>query len=359
MLRLLYGHNAQSAVVLHGLGGIGKTQLAVEYIRRHKEKYTAIFWLNANDEDSLRLSFRNLAQQVLQHHPSTNMLASVDINQNLDQVVNAVKAWLEIPKNMRWLMIFDNYDNPKNPNNLDLSAIDIRQFLPRSDHGSIIITTRSSQVSQGRRIQVQKLPNIQDGLEILSNKSGRKRIENGMSFRYIHIGSYSADGIDSAAIKLVEELDGLPLALCTAGAYLEHVTTSFSDYLRLYITSWGKLQKTGPQLTSYEDRSLYTTWQITFDRIQQINAASAKLLELWAYFERQDVWYELLRHATSADDESIRKLVKDELNFNEAIALLCNYGLVDADRTEQQSRSGGYSMHGCVHSWTVFSGQSC
>src|ERR1700744_1359477 len=92
---------------------------------------------------------------------------------------------------------------------------------------------------------------------------------------------------DCDAIALVEELDGLPLALSTAGAYLQHVSTSFSDYLRLYKASWLKLQITSPQLSSYEDRSLYTTWQITCDRIEQKNAASAKLLKWWAYFDRQ------------------------------------------------------------------------
>ena len=130
---------------------------------------------------------------------------------------------------------------------------------------------------------------------------------------------------------------------------------NFSDYLRLYKALWLKLQTKSPQLTSYADRSLYTTWQITLDRIQQANTASAKLLKLWAYFDRQDVWFELLRHASSADDQSIRDLVEDELNFTEAVALLCSYGLVNADRTpQQQFESGGYSMHSCVHSWTVF-----
>jgi tetratricopeptide (TPR) repeat protein len=136
---------------------------------------------------------------------------------------------------------------------------------------------------------------------------------------------------------------------------LEHVTTSFSDYLRLYKTSWLKLQRTSPQLSSYEDRSLYTTWQITFDQIEQRNAAAAKLLKLWAYFNRQDVWFELLRHANSEDDEWIQKLTKDELSFNEAVALLCNFGLVDVDRSlQQQFGYSGYSVHSCVHSWTVF-----
>ena len=175
------------------------------------------------------------------------------------------------------------------------------------------------------------------------------------SLGYIYVDLYNTNGIDPTAIELVNELDGLPLALSTAGAYLEHVTTSFSDYLRLYKASWLKLQTKSPQLTSYEDRSLYTTWQITFDQIQQINPASATLLKLWAYFDKQDVWFELLRHATSTDDESIPKLVEDELNFTDAVKLLCSYGLVDADRPlQQQFGSGGYSMHSCVHSWTVF-----
>jgi ATP/maltotriose-dependent transcriptional regulator MalT len=180
MHELLQDHSSRSCVVLYGLGGMGKTQLAITYARRHKEKYTAIFWLNANDENSLKLSFRDVAQQVLRYHPSTSILSSVDQDKDLDQVVSIVKAWLDFAENTRWLMIYDNFDNPKTPGNSDDSAVDIRQFLSRSDHGSIIITTRSSQVRQGTRIHVQKLPDIKEGLEIVSNMSGRRGIEKGM-----------------------------------------------------------------------------------------------------------------------------------------------------------------------------------
>lgn len=181
MRRSLHDRKSRSAVVLHGLGGIGKTQLAIEYTTRHKEKYTAIFWLNANNEDSLKLSFRNIAQCVLEDQkdrPSTSTLASVDLDGNLDQVVTAVKTWLNLRKNTRWLMIYDNYDNPL-IGKFDRSAVDIRRFIPRADHGSIIITTRSAQVSQGHRIHVQKLRNIHEGLKILSSTSKRENVENG------------------------------------------------------------------------------------------------------------------------------------------------------------------------------------
>ena len=182
MRRLLHGHKSRLVVVLHGLGGIGKTQLAIEYITRYKEKYTAVFWLNANDKDSLKSSFRDIAQHILEEQkgkPSISILASVDLNGNLDQVVTAVKTWLSLQRNTRWLMIYDNYDNPRAPGNLDHLAVNIREFLPRADHSSIIITTRSAQVNQGYHIHVQKLLNIHEGLEILSNTSKRENIKNG------------------------------------------------------------------------------------------------------------------------------------------------------------------------------------
>ncbi|KAL5372603.1 hypothetical protein DPSP01_013357 [Paraphaeosphaeria sporulosa] len=341
MHELLHGHShsrsSRSAIVLHGLGGIGKTQLAIEYIRKHKEKYTAIFWLNANDDDSLRLSFRDIAQQILAHHPATALFADVDLEGDLDRVISVVKAWLNLRDNPYWLMIYDNYDNPRTADYSDRSTVDVRRYLPESDQGSVIITTRSASVTLGRRIHVQKLTSLEDGLKILSNMSRREDIDD-----------------DPEARALVAKLDGLPLALSTAGAYLEHVTTGFADYLRLYDASWSKLQRTSPKLKSYEDRSLYTTWQITFDLIRNQNAASALLLKLWAYFDKQDVWFGLLQHAHSADDKWIQKLTEDELSFNKAVRLLCEYGLAYAEPAfGQPSGSAGYGIHSCVHSWTI------
>jgi len=186
MYKLLYGRSTRSAIVLHGLGGMGKTQLAIEYIRRHKEKYTAIFWLNANDDDSLKRSFRDAAQQILNDLPSDNILSSVNLEGELDQVADAVKAWLSLLKNTRWLVVYDNYDNPRTASSSDPSAVDVRLYIPGADQGSIIITTRSSQVTHGQRLHIQKLPHAQS-LEILSNTSGRKDIENGMFLRGLYI----------------------------------------------------------------------------------------------------------------------------------------------------------------------------
>jgi hypothetical protein len=115
-----------------------------------------------------------------------------------------------------------------------------------------------------------------------------------------------------------------------------------------------RLKETSPELSSYEDRTLYSTCQISFDNVKQRNPLSANLLRLWAYLDNQDLWFELLRHGDSKDPEWIRALTKDELSFDGAVRVLSNHGLVEVATSSQEwIESKGYSIHGCVHSWTI------
>jgi hypothetical protein len=118
---------------LHGLGGIDKTQTALAYVRRHKDNYSAVFWFNIQDESLLKQSFAKAAKRILRYHPSAYRLSSVDLNDDLDEVVEAVKAWLSDVGNTRWLAVYDNFDNPKVRGNEDPAAIDIGKFLPDAD----------------------------------------------------------------------------------------------------------------------------------------------------------------------------------------------------------------------------------
>lgn len=176
----LSGDGSRRTVVLYGLGGIGKTQLAVAYAKRYKDNYSAIFWLNIKDEDSLKQSFAKVAKQILREHPSASRLSSVDIK-NLDEIIDAVKAWQGLPYNTRWLMICDNYDNPKLASNKDITALDITKYLPEAYQGSVLVTTRSSEVEIGYLIHVTKLGDVRDSLKILSNTSRREGLTDGKS----------------------------------------------------------------------------------------------------------------------------------------------------------------------------------
>ncbi|KAI0442909.1 hypothetical protein F4803DRAFT_550628 [Xylaria telfairii] len=331
----LRGDGGRKTVVLYGLGGIGKTQLAVAYMKRYKDSYSAIFWFNIKDENSIKQSFARIEHQIKQRHPSASYVGNADKDANPDQTIADVKAWLNLPNNTRWLLVYDNYDNPKLPNNGDSAAVDIQKYLPEVYQGSVLVTTRSSQVEIGHGIRMQKMRNVSDSLEILSATSKRTGL-----------------GDDPDAISLARELDGLPLALATAGAYLEQTSTTFASYLNLYRDSWVRLQTSTPRLGSYADRTLHSTWQLSYDQIQRQNGNSAALLRLWAYFDNQDVWLELLQSHKKHSIPWIHEVTKDELSFTDAIRTLINYGLVEVDHSvDELIESRGYSVHSCVYSW--------
>ncbi|KAA6410089.1 MAG: nb-arc and tpr domain [Lasallia pustulata] len=321
----------RTVVLLHGLGGIGKTQLAVTFVKEHRDTYSAIFWLNGKNEDTLKQSFAVMANRLYKEYPSSALLRTAAEAKDVDQIVVVIRQWLSAKENHRWMLVFDNIDNPKLPGNEDPQAYEVKSYFPETYQGSILITTRSSRLKIGKVLSVRKLVDIRESIAILTSTSGRVNLDR-----------------DTCAIDLVNELDGLPLALTTAGAYLSQVSTSLEDYLRHYRTSWLKLQQTSPDLLSYEDRALYTTWDLSFKHIQSQNESAGNLLRLWAYFDNQDVWFQLLAAGSEGSPVWFATIVYDELSFNEAIRLLCDHALI-----ESLEMSGGYGMHSCVHAWAV------
>ncbi|RFN43712.1 tetratricopeptide-like helical domain, partial [Fusarium flagelliforme] len=352
----------RNMVVIHGLGGIGKTQLTIAFIKQNHTHYSAVFWMNATDEETLKQSFLKVAERILREHPYVAYLERAVAHQDMDETSKAVKRWLSERSNNRWLIIYDNYDHPRLGGNagmdayihdaesqstnrrnswqndgIILKAFDIRPFFPESHHGAIIVTTRSSIVKFGQTIRLSKLKRIEDCLQIIESTSNRERL-----------------GEDPASVQLARKLDGLPLALSTAGAYLDQISMACEEYLELYQKSWYSLQRTSPQLLSYEDRAMYSTWNISYLNIEKQNKSSAMLLKLWAYFDHDDLWYDLLCGAGELAPLWLRALT-DKLTFMESIRLLCDHGLVEANSSTNENGTGlpGYSVHGCVHAWMI------
>lgn len=192
--------DGKRVAVVHGLGGMGKTQLAAAYAKQYQEDYSAVFWLNARDETSLRQGFMRAADRILREHPSVMYVRNAVESRDLNEAVQAVKRWLDNSRNDRWLVIYDNHDNPKlggdgngEPNekrdrgveddgtvNTD-KGYDIRPFLPDAHHGAILITTRSSRVTIGYRIPLGKLKDLDDSLDILAHTSNRHDLHKGMN----------------------------------------------------------------------------------------------------------------------------------------------------------------------------------
>jgi tetratricopeptide (TPR) repeat protein len=357
MHRILDQRPGRRTVVVHGLGGMGKTQLAIAYMKRHRSDYTASIWFNARDETSLKQSFRNAATRILREHPGLVYMQAAVLDKDSDASL-AVKRWLDEPRNDRWLLLYDNYDNPKMGNGSREAGVrsgerpvegdeldqatgdgyDIRKYLPETDDGAVIVTTRSSTVHMGELLRLQKLRNVEDSLRILESTSGRTGCMT-----------------DPSAEALARKLDGLPLALSTAGAYLSQVPTSWQQYLQDYEAAWGQLQKLSPQLLTYENRAMFSTWNMSYESVQRQNEAAAMLLRLWAFFGHEDLWYELLRQGREDGPKWLRDLTETRLSFDYGMRVLCNHGLVEARSTGPLDgpECGGYSVHGCVHSWMI------
>ena len=159
----------QRIAILGGLGGIGKTQLAITYAKRRWKCYESVFWLNASSKATLQGSIRSIAERV-------RILTAGGSSPDDDQACTQISAWLSEPDNTRWLLIFDNYDEPE--------KYDIKQYFPYAWQGSIIITTRSPEkVNGGTVISIRELDRNEDhkkeSMQILRTRSGRHSVEHG------------------------------------------------------------------------------------------------------------------------------------------------------------------------------------
>lgn len=172
-------------VVLHGLSGIGKTQLAIAFVKEHREAYSTVFWLNGKNEDTLKRSFAGIANRLNNEYPGLTLLKMAVEERNTDQMVAAIKQWLSIPGNTRWLLVFDNVDNLKFPDIKDPQVYDVRFYFPEADQGSILISTRSSRLKIGEAVSVRKLLDIQESIKILASTSGREISDQGILYTII------------------------------------------------------------------------------------------------------------------------------------------------------------------------------
>ena len=169
----------RKVVQLHGLGGVGKTQLAVAFLGEHRYIYPAIFWLNGKTEDTLKQSFTGMAKRLHIEHPSSALLRIASEEKDTDQVVALIKQWLSVRGNTQWMLVFDSVDNPKLPGISDPQAYDIRLYFPEAHQGSILITTRSSRLKIGEVVSVKKLLDVQENIILLASTSGRENLDQG------------------------------------------------------------------------------------------------------------------------------------------------------------------------------------
>ena len=293
---------AQS-LALTGLGGIGKTQTALEYAFRYREEYTATFWVRAATRETLIMDYVALAHllDLPAHDASDQML-----------VVAAVKRWLEGHEG--WLLILDNAD--------ELHIL--TDFLPTGGAGHILLTTRAQ--ATGRIASVLPVEKMEKGESMLLLLHRAKLLAADEPL------DNTSRQTRAQAQRIVRELDGLPLALDQAGAYIEEVGCSLAEYLAIYGQRRLDLLKRRSKLASTDyPYTVASTWSLSFEQVEQENPAAAELLRLYAFLDPDAIPEALITEGSSFLGSTLESLANDPLLLNETIQILRRYSLIKRD----------------------------
>ena len=263
---LATGTPAALTQAIVGLGGVGKTQTAVEYAYRHRDQYRAVLWVRADTETSFVSGYRELAEVLG---------LPVKDAQDSNEVAGAVRRWLG--REPGYLLILDNADDP---------AL-VKPYLPPDPKGHVLLTSRAPNFDV---LGVRKpigLPVLEpdEALAFLLKRTDRE-------------GPLDPAKQD-AARTLAGELGYLPLALEQAAAYMVEHEEKFSVYLAAYHALRLKLlDEMGPVAGGYPE-TVRTTWKRSFDAVAAASPASIALLRLSAFFAPNAIPYELIVEGAS------------------------------------------------------------
>ena len=284
---------------LYGLGGIGKTQAAAEYAFRYGDEYTHVFWMWAATRETLVADFVTLAE-----------LLDLPEKEEQDQprMVAAVKRWLAAHED--WLLILDNADD------LPLA----QDFLPTRHKGYILFTTRAQAAGAiAASVEVEQL-NLEEGTLLLLRWAKLLDMDSPLDH------AQAADR--TVAERIVREMDGLPLALVQAGAYVEETGCSLADYHHLYATHHKDLlARRSRLLLDYPD-TVATTWSLSFLLVEQANPTAADVLRLCAFLAPDAIPEELLTRGAAELGTIPGAEARDPFKLNEALDVLRRYSLV-------------------------------
>ena len=282
------GPVAVVAQALYGLGGVGKTQLALEYAHRFAADYDLAWWIPSENSLMIPAALARLA-------PKLDIAASAD----QEEVVAAVLDVLRTRD--RWLLVFDNAQQPA----------DLARWRPTGGSGHVLITSRNpAWGALGQAVRVDVLAREQ-AVELLLRRT--------------------PDQDRASAAALAESLGDLPLALEQAAAYLEQTGMPLTTYLAAYQRRHQRLLAKGTPV-AYQGQ-VDTTWQLSIDQIAQTVPAGVDLLQLCAFLASETIPLDLVTAEPGLLPRALAAVVTvdDEAGVEEAAGACYRYSLVDRD----------------------------
>jgi tetratricopeptide (TPR) repeat protein len=278
-----------------GLGGVGKTQLVLEYAHRFGSDYGVVWWVAADQALAISGQLAALARQL-------------GLPEVLDQEEQLQLLWEELGRRDRWLLV---YDNAERPDRL------IGLLPPSSGRGHVLVTSRwSAWASQATPFRLSTLTR-NESIMFLRKRTGSD---------------------DQAALDALAELLGdLPLALEEAAAYLEETQISLVAYLQLVRKRARELfgLDQSPVEEHRDQQRVATTWSLALDQVHQEAPAAEALLSLCAFLA-PDIPRELPREQPKVLPRELARAVRDPLVYNRMLAVVGRYSLAVVSPTALQ-----------------------
>lgn len=314
--RRLFSKNRTERIAIFGLGGIGKTQIALELAYQTRELYPdcAIFWLPAVDVESLQQAYQTVADQL-----------EIGLDDTKEDIKSVVKDHLGKPSSGRWLLIFDNADEIDMWTESKASTPGgLKDYLPTSDQGTIVFTTRSNKVARYlATTDIIKIPEMDEhkATNVLRNSLVDKEV------------LYDTE----STRKLLSRLTFLPLAIVQAASFINENGTTLAGYVELLD---GQEQSAIDLLSEdFEDKGRYknirnpvaTTWLTSFEQIQRQSRLAADYLCFMACMQEKDILVSLLPPSPNVEQQK-------------AIGLLSSYSFVRLSHADSR-----LDMHRLVH----------
>ena len=319
--------NGCAEAAICGLGGVGKTSLAVEFLWRQKEKEEypgGIFWISGENNNLFQISLSEMARQI--------GTLEKDFSNSLSGTLN----WLRRREKL-WCLVIDNLDE------LEMSA-DMRKLLTghwkQAAHGHIITTTRREAAEIGEETGIEE--NFCIELKCLTNEEG---------IQFLRMRTQTAGENDSEIRELVRELGGLPLALDQAAAYIRCLRQPIKEYVKKYRKQKLLLLKKQKarnlvENTSRERLAIHTTWLLNFDHISQISKdmelgeLPTLVMKVSAFLGPDDIPYEVINEGLNKVDDI--EAVSDLCDQAEIVSLLTKFSLF------QRYGTHSFSVHRLV-----------
>ncbi len=297
---------------LHGLGGVGKTQIALEYAYRHALEYSAVFWIGAETSETIISGLLRIAD-VLQ-------LPGRD-DKDQQRVIAAVHRWLTT--HSQWLLIWDNVE--------DLALLD--HFLPSIRQGAVLLTTRHQTLGTLAR-GIDLLPmEQQEGVLLLLRRA--KVLEAEAGSQQMRQLAERMPAQYAAAAELVTAMGGLPLALDQAGAYLEETQCGLPAYLDHFRTRRAALLQQRGEGSRDHLASVSATFTLAITATAGRHPAVSDLLRVCALLQPDAIPEALFRQGGEHLGAQLQAACRDILEWDRMVAVACAYSLLSRQPEEQ------------------------